>query len=678
VDGVQLGAPGVYSAAASPSRELLGARMDVCAFVGVAPRGPARVPFTDEDLLESDLGPDLALAVLDTNAVDPLRPRKRSVAVPVESWDDYVRLFGRFEGPGRLPYAVAAFFEQGGRRASVVRVVHDDAMPATVTWRAAKGRLPGFVVDGRKRRLLLRARNEGSWGNKLRARLSFATRPLPLESVAADRIVVSRAGAPAAGTLLRLWLGGGTPELRIAGEAEVQRDPVLPVEHAVLALDPPLAGAAQRAEIVEAALDVDDGDGRSERHEHLALGGAHPRRLAAVLSAESDLLYPGARWVDSDLVPANAFLHDVVAGPFGHGSDGYADLVPDDFFDAGWVLGDEGPASGVHAVLQADQVATVVVPDLYEPAPLPPLDLVLDPPTFAGPFFARCIEPAAGGTQDAQPPALPGLLLDPADPADLDTIVGLQRRLAELADTIRAFVVLLDVPPGLDQRRIARWRTEFDTSYAAAYHPWLDVVRSDGRGNVKARINPSAYAAGIVADRELRFGVPFGPSNEIAMRVVGLADVVSPARHSELHPLGVNVFLRERDGILLTAARTLSLDPSYRQLSVRRLMTMLARTLEQELQWLVFEPNNRSLQADLRHLLGAYLRRLYRTNAFAGATEDEAFFVHCDDRLNNQAVLDAGQLIAEIGVAPAEPLEFLVVRLIHDGDGTLLVQERAR
>jgi phage tail sheath protein FI len=191
-------------------------------------------------------------------------------------------------------------------------------------------------------------------------------------------------------------------------------------------------------------------------------------------------------------------------------------------------------------------------------------------------------------------------------------------------------------------------------------------------------MNPSAFAAGIVADRELRLGVPFGPSNELAVRVVDVADVVSPARHAELHPLGINVFLRERDGILLTAARTLSLDPSYRQLSVRRLLTMLARTLAVELQWVVFEPNNRALQADLRHLLRSYLGRLYRANAFTGATEDEAFFVRCDDGLNTQAVLDAGELIAEIGVAPAEPLEFLVVRLLHDGDGTLVVSEGVR
>jgi hypothetical protein len=546
-----------------------------------------------------------------------------------------------------------------------------------MAWGAAAGRLRGFVVDGRRRRLLFRARSEGTWGNALRLQVSFDARPLPLETSATDHVVVSPGTAPDAGTLLRLRLPGGTPELRIVRRVDVRRDPVLPTAHVVVGFDPPLAVQPESAETVTATVDVDDGDGRTERHEGLALGGVHPQRIAAVLCAESELVDPGPRWAESDLVPASPFLHDLAAGPFRFGKDGYADLVPEDFF-AALVPGDEGPADGVHAVLEADEVATLVVPDLYEPAPLPPLDLVLDPPTLAGPCFAPCLDETPDGRQETRPPELTGLLLDPGDPVELDEIVALQQRLAGLADATRAFVVLLDVPPGLDQRRIVRWRAQFATSFAAAYHPWLDVVRSDDDRTTRTRMNPSAFAAGIVADRELRLGVPYGPSNELAVRVVDVADDVSPERHAELHPLGINVFLRERDGIMLTAARTLSVDVAYRQLSVRRLMTMLVRTLSRELQWVVFEPNNPSLQADLRHLLRSYLGRLYRANAFTGANEGEAFFVRCDGALNTQAVLDAGRLVCEIGVAPAEPLEFLVVRLVHDGDGTLLVGEESR
>jgi len=234
--------------------------------------------------------------------------------------------------------------------------------------------------------------------------------------------------------------------------------------------------------------------------------------------------------------------------------------------------------------------------------------------------------------------------------------------------------VLLDVPTGLHHRQILAWRSCFASDHAAAYHPWLRMARP-GHAYRTVLLPPSAAAAGIAARREQLFGVPFGPANELAGGVVDVAERVSPARHDELHPNGVNVFLRERDGIRLSAARTLARDPAYRQLSVRRLMTMLRRALERQVAWAVFEPNDESLRATIRHALEAYLRQLYAANAFTGATEREAFFVRCDEELNPDPVIDAGMLVAEVGVAPAEPLEFLVLRIARDGDGALLVEE---
>jgi phage tail sheath protein FI len=92
------------------------------------------------------------------------------------------------------------------------------------------------------------------------------------------------------------------------------------------------------------------------------------------------------------------------------------------------------------------------------------------------------------------------------------------------------------------------------------------------------------------------------------------------------------------------------------------------------MQWTVFEPNNAQLRFQLARVLEAYLRQLFRANAFAGATEEQAFFVTCDDALNPYRVQQAGQLIAHVGVAPAEPLEFIVLNLARQGD-TLLIAE---
>jgi uncharacterized protein len=153
-----------------------------------------------------------------------------------------------------------------------------------------------------------------------------------------------------------------------------------------------------------------------------------------------------------------------------------------------------------------------------------------------------------------------------------------------------------------------------------------------------------------------------------------VSDRVSPARHDELHQRAINVYLPERDGARLTAGRTLSADPSYRQMSVRRLMTMLRRVLYRQMQWAVFEPNDSRLRGDIHNQLDAYLRQLFAANAFAGSRAEEAFFIRCDDELNPPQVVDAGRLYCYVGVAPAEPLEFLVLQIARDGDGTLRVQ----
>ena len=175
---------------------------------------------------------------------------------------------------------------------------------------------------------------------------------------------------------------------------------------------------------------------------------------------------------------------------------------------------------------------------------------------------------------------------------------------------------------------------------------------------------PSAVAAGIIARRELSHGVAHGPANEVAGRG-GRRRARPPQRHDELHPAASTSSCASRDGIRLTGgAHALEPSRAWRQLSVRRLLILIRPTLVREMQWAVFEPNDapparRGATADRPDLL----RRLFRAGAFAGATEEEAFFVRCDEALNPRAAVDAGQLVAEIGVAPAEPLEFIVVRL---------------
>jgi hypothetical protein len=658
--------------------------MDVCAFVGVAPRGPARVPIFNAAWAPPPWPPGAT--------VTP------SIPVAVESWDAYRRLFGEFSGPGLLPYAVAAFFENGGRRAYIVRIAHRYVRPDGSPDEdenakgVAAGRLMGVAAGSMPaKEVWLRARNEGAWGNQLRATLSFRTRPLAIASESFDQHGLTfPLGTAPVGTVLRLDIGGGNWLLAQIATIRDQWHPDTGEREGRAEFAAPVLVPIERAEIVTGELSVDDNDGRTELHQDLGLTPLHPRWLAAVLVNESELLYPAENpklrgnpdgtWTDDDLVidPQLAACRTAPFGidpdtgdrlDFAIGANRYRDIVPDDFFDPQWVAGDERPGCGVHALAELDDLSLVVVPDLYSPRPLDPIEPVIDA-SGAGGEFDACM-PAVEQEQAQPPEDLDGLRRDPS--ADLEEIIGLQRRLVDFATGLESFVVLLDVPPGLSQPRVIRWRMRCASAYAAAYYPWLLVPQvGDGRDDL-VRINPSAAAAGIIARREVELGVQGGPANALASNAVDVTEHVTSAQHDELHRNAINVYLRERDGVRLTAARTLSLDRAYRQLSVRRLITMLRRILFRQMQWVTFEPNNAQLRANVRLRVESCLRALFRANAFAGATEREAFFVRCDDELNPPATMDAGRLLALVGVAPVEPVEFIVLQIARMGDGTLRV-----
>jgi hypothetical protein len=646
--------------------------MDVCAFVGVAPRGPVRVPVVNETWSG------------DVPCVEAERPRRRTVAVAIESFDDYRRLFGGFEGPGLLPYAVASFFEQGGRRAYVARIVagYRDLLDPTKSdpVKNAEGVASGMVRGALAplgKPLRLNARSEGSWGNLLRGALEFTSTPLNFEAQTTTGLSVDQNISLPVGTLLRLILSNNKRVLRLV--ADVTRlDRELRTGYVLEAtFDSAVSAVIKSAEIVEGVLEIDDGDGRIERHERLGFSASHPRWIATVLCYESALVFPDRSWSLEQMIPTSGDL--LIAGPgdlFEGGVDRYDDTTPQDFFDDNWTLGDDEPGNGVHALTHLAELSLVVVPDLYSPDTFLPSQNVIEVVSLAGDEFAPCVDPPSPDLQAKNQYKLLGLRLDPRLPGELEQIIAQQKRLEYLADSLRSFVVLIDVPPGLNQRQILNWRSRFDSAFAAAYHPWLRVSRRDDSRDSAVPVPPSSVAAGVIARQELAFGVPQGPANVVAAEVVSLEDVVSSARHDELHPQGINVYLRERDGIRLTAARTLSRDPSFRQLSVRRLLTMIERAIEQQMQWVVFEPNNSGLRLEVRLALESYLGRLFRLGAFRGATEEQAFFVRCDETNNPRVITDEGSLIAEIGVAPAEPLEFIVLRLARGADGTLTLVEK--
>src|SRR5690606_17824088 len=134
--------------------------------------------------------------------------------------------------------------------------------------------------------------------------------------------------------------------------------------------------------------------------------------------------------------------------------------------------------------------------------------------------------------------------------------------------------------------------------------------------------------------------------------------------HDQLNPEGINC-LRSFPGrgIRVWGARTLSSDPSWRYINVRRLFNYLEKSILRGTQWVVFEPNDMDLWGRIRRTIGAFLTRTWRDGALFGASPEEAFFVKCDAETNPADVIDAGQVVCLIGVCPVKPAEFVVFRL---------------
>lgn len=227
---------------------------------------------------------------------------------------------------------------------------------------------------------------------------------------------------------------------------------------------------------------------------------------------------------------------------------------------------------------------------------------------------------------------------------------------------------ILDTPPNLSPKRATEWReyTGFSSSFAAMYYPWVKVPDFSGSGTSKF-IPPSGHVVGVYNRTDRERGVHKAPANEPLQGVLDVQYRATSADQDMLNPVGVNCIRNFGDrGIRVWGTRTLeSQNKAWMYVPVRRLFIMIAASLDKDLQWVVFEPNNRSLWAQIRRDIRGFLREVWRSGALFGSSPEEAFFIKCDDELNPASVRDKGQLIIEIGLAPVKPAEFVIVRLFQ-------------
>jgi uncharacterized protein len=502
-------------------------------------------------------------AIIGPTERGPLAPRM------VSSWLEYQRWFGGFllgDESTFMPYAVRGFFENGGQRLFVARVVGNGAV----------------FAEADADELHIHATGPGSWADGLYYRISRASQ------------------AEQNGDSFRLTLIYFSPHNR-PPNPDNPVDPIPP--------NPP--PGATRAPVNTTDPNYREPD-RIEDYDNLVLATGAANNVVTVVNAASHLVRV---WVTP---PGTSVDRDTGFLRLGAGTDNGSQIDVSDF-DGDMELpvnaapDDKmfGRGRGLQALEAIDEISLMMAPDENN-------NSISNSNLITGRVLTQC-----------------ELLKD---------------RFAIVSASRGANFQNLPLPR--------------PSSYLAFYFPWIQEYDPLLRQNVL--IPPSGHVAGIIARTDVERGVHKAPANEVVRGATDLELPVTKAMQDLLNPRGVNCirdFRADGRGIRLWGARTMSSDPEWKYINVRRLFLFVEESIEEGTQWVVFEPNAEPLWAQVRRSITNFLIRVWHSGALMGLTQEEAFFVKCDRTTMTQDDIDNGRLICYIGIAPVRPAEFVIFRI---------------
>jgi uncharacterized protein len=327
-----------------------------------------------------------------------------------------------------------------------------------------------------------------------------------------------------------------------------------------------------------------------------------------------------------------------------------------------------------------NQTVTLAAP----PAPAAPLEKVPDeiaqpgPAQYLGDSSDRTGFGGLEAIDEISMVAVPDLMSAYQNGAiDLEAVKAVQLGMIAHAELMGDRVAIIDPPPGLNARQIRVWRQEtagYDSKYAALYYPWIKTFDpATGQARI---VPPSGHMAGIWARNDFERGVHKAPANEVIRGAIDLELQITRGEQDLLNPIGVNCIRSfPGRGIRVWGARTLSSDPAWRYLNIRRYFNYLEESILIGTQWVVFEPNDHNLWARIRRNVSAFLVNEWRNGALFGQSPEQAFYVKCNEETNPPESVDLGRVICEIGISPVKPAEFVIFRLAQFSSGSGELEE---
>lgn len=279
------------------------------------------------------------------------------------------------------------------------------------------------------------------------------------------------------------------------------------------------------------------------------------------------------------------------------------------------------------------------------------------------------------GFHALDPVDLVNLMVLPADDEVSETtLFNLWGPASDYCQTRRAFLII-DAPPSWTKNARPRvvsttslvndLRVRVNKQYSAVFYPRIRYRRL----GVTRLTGPSGAIAGLMARTDSTRGVWKAPAGlEADIRnVLGLEVNLTDAENGVLNKLGVNCLRIFPNGIVNWGARTMAgsddLGSEWKYIPIRRLALFLEESLYRGTQWVVFEPNDEPLWANIRLNTNAFMMGLFRQGAFQGTTPDKAFFVKCDAETTTQADRNLGIVNIIVGFAPLKPAEFVIIKI---------------
>jgi phage tail sheath protein FI len=210
--------------------------------------------------------------------------------------------------------------------------------------------------------------------------------------------------------------------------------------------------------------------------------------------------------------------------------------------------------------------------------------------------------------------------------------------------------------------------TGADAINAALYFPWVNAP-DPLQQNRTRRSPPSGFVAGLYAKTDANRNVSKAPAG-VDATVSGATSLTLALTDAENGVLNVQAINCLRTfpvyGTVVWGARTLrghdTLGSEWKYVPVRRLALFLEESLYRGTQWVVFEPNDNALWAQVRLNIGSFMQELFRQGLFQGKSPREAYFVKCDAETTTQSDIDRGIVNIVIGFAPLKPAEFVIIK----------------